>query len=366
MLTSKEQDMIEHVNEEHVDELLWVVKVFTGIKTPEHAQITDVNDASISLSVIQADAEVLSVDVPFTAKGDLEEKAMLLFLEARQRLGIQPKPSKKRYFEVKRIQYASKNMLSLTLAVMGGIEDEGKLTSARFVLKKLSKLPKTPEPVTHSSGLKKASSDVFNKLALTVMKKANPTMRRKLLGAFSGGHSRTYTYSKIDSELACVQVDIFLHGDRDTPANVWALSLEEGDIIRTASENQVEVDYLQQGQALLCADETGLPAIQYLLAKQWPVPPKILIVLNNEAELDYLASLERSGAHIEYWVKTQHAQTHSADEWLVNRLAQSNCKISSAWGGMEISSAKKLKKYLKSAVGLDNSSNGIKSYWVRK
>lgn len=367
MLEPKEQDMIDHVNEDHVEELMWVVKAFAGIQSPEYAQITDVDDKSVSLMVTQAGGEALNVQVPFTAKGDLDERAMLLFLEARQRLGIKPKPSKKRYFEVKDIQYASPNILSLTLSAIGGIEDEGKLTSARFALKKLSKVPKSDEADVSVSGMKKISNDVFNKLALFVMKKSSSHVRRKLLGVLSGAETRTYTYSKIDTARGCVQVDVFLHGERNTPANVWALSLEVGDIIRTASENQVDVDYLKHGQALLCADETGFPAIHYLLSKgDWAQQPVVLALSNSESEFAYLSAFKNLGADVHFWCVGDSAEQLRGHDKIIQFLDQSGVNVDVAWGGLEVSCAKQVKQYLKEIHQVMGKKNGIHPYWVCK
>lgn len=358
MLSQKEQDMIDHVNESHIDELLWVVAAFTHIKSPQYAQITHVEERFLTIDVKKTDHQVVSLDVPFTVKGDLDEKAMLLFLEARQRLGIKPKASKKRYFEVKNITYSSKNILSLTLKAIGGIEDEGKLTSARFVLKKLSKLPKSK--VQTSGAVKKILHGVLSRIYLAVIKKASPKMRRKLVAMFSSNESRTYTYKTIGSDL--VTVDVFLHGNKNTPANLWALSLQVGDIVRTASENRVDVNYLQNAQAFLCADETGFPAVSYLLSKPWNTKPIVFILSKNEGDVAYFDELKSQGFSIQHKVVGVENQA----ECVIDFLQTSGIQIDASWAGLEMSQAKKLKVYLKNTYQLKNSLNNIKPYWVKK
>lgn len=185
---------------------------------------------------------------------------------------------------------------------------------------------------------------------------------------------RYYTLRKafIEREKTIAWIDIFIHDD-NAGAN-WAKSLKKGEIITSKREFPEKTEHLQQGQALLIADETSLPTVARLLELwQNPIAPIIILLTQNRSEQFYLQNIanwhvsqSKSPKMIQLLVKNQTGNLLS-DRLLevAKNLKSQNINIDKIWGGLEASLIKSLRNKLLSTLDLSRQDGVIKVYWRR-
>ncbi|OOF56243.1 hypothetical protein BKK56_04500 [Rodentibacter genomosp. 2] len=346
-------DLIEHVNEDHLAELLDISQVFCSpnIKT---VKLNDVFENGIE---ILADSK--KYFVPFNLQiGDPHEKIQYLAYSAKIRLGKPLNAKTNRYFEVLATEKVTPNMLRLTLKSDVPIPDEIGL-AWNFSLKTLEKMPKIVEFSTKLT----ACGKLFHRILLWGLRYLSVEKRGRVLYSFYKDR-RYYTLrSALKSgeknfyDLALV--DIYLHGD--TRGGMWANGLQIGDIISAGAEYHEHTEHLQSGYCVLIGDETALPTVASILEKwQNPISPVVICLTQSQAEQSYLSDEAMSNVGKIHYIQSTSNATNIID------VLKSLPQIDNVWGAFEHQNAKEVRFYLRTERGLSANQNRVKGYWIKR
>lgn len=356
-------DIIEHINDDHQAELLAILADYAKIPNDATPHLTDIFEEGCEVSVdLQGQKETFFI--PFQLKGDIEEKILYLAYVAMVKQGKPLGGQKKRYFEVRESQKITDNMLRLVLKTTQDLPEKTPGFAYLFAQKTLEKLPLNPH-VSEAKPLGRVSI-AFSRLFLWGMKMLSSRQRQRVLTSMNKG-MRYYTLqsvhkSHVDNVGADIAwIDVFLHGD--TAGSVWARGLQTGDIIVSTNEYDEQTEHLHQGQALLVADETAMPALASIL-HYWenPLPPIIIIIAAKQEEQAYLPdAVLPQGSRCYRFVGCQEQLSQA----LLTCLKEQD-NIDTAWGAMESQVAKKIRSYLRNEYGLTGRNNRIKAYWIDK
>lgn len=262
-------DIIEHIHQDHVQELIALTQDYVGSAQITSATIKDIYQEGVLVEVMEAEQSPKEVFVPFQLEGDLEEQILYLAYSAMVKQGRSLGQNNHQFFEVIGKKNVTKNLLRLELKSDTSFPENKPALAYGFSLKTLEKVPeKSNKP---SDEAKQSKINTFlNYFFLWLMKRLSSKNRQKLLGSMNKG-TRYYTLLKVwrSSEQAELPdrgyVDIYLHGS--TPGSDWARKLKAGDVIRSQNEVGDKHDNLHQGQAVLIADETSYPALAGILDK---------------------------------------------------------------------------------------------------
>lgn len=134
--------------------------------------------------------------------------------------------------------------------------------------------------------------------------------------------------------------------------------------------------HLNQGQALLIADETSIPTVARLLELwQNPIPPLVIYITQQASDQDYLNHREVNELidhKLEILplvigdINQGQPLAQLIDNTLKNYLAQHRVVIEKIWGAIEVSTSKALKALLKQRLKLDRSDMIVKGYWRKE
>ena len=187
-------------------------------------------------------------------------------------------------------------------------------------------------------------------------------------------HHRYYTLRKafIQQDKIVGWVDIFIHDSN--AGGEWAKSLKKGDIITSKREFPERLEHLQQGQTLLIADETSLPTVAQLLEVwQNPLPPFVIVFAQDAAEHRYLEMIEKNQIFnktnvpkIFYLFAKDDGINHTIDEQviqIIKVLQSQSIKIDKVWGGLNADTIKSLRRKLLPLLGLTRENAMLKVYW---
>lgn len=347
-------DIIEHVNEDHTNALYEIVYAHSKYKKITSVTLNDLFEEGGLLNIEVKKGVFEELYVPFTIKGELEEKILYLAYKAMIDNGKPLVSSKKQYFEVVENTFVTKNMLRLT------IKSANKISTAPafaylFSLKKLEKIRKTSN--------KPAKVNVFTKLYakvfLFVIKLLSSKQRSNLLRSMNK-NNRYYTVRKAwkkDNDYYAF-IDIYIH--EKTNGGEWAKSLQQSDVIISINEYKEKSQHLNQGKALLIADETSLPAIGAIL-EQWrnPILPEVIVVTNSKEEELYLNEIENKQYNIHYLSNSENLY-----KTIIQTIEKLN-GIEAVWGALEKNISKELKKYVRKTLKIDAKNNRIIGYWKK-
>lgn len=381
----KKTDLIEHINDGHVKELLIIAHahgvdaendivvlkdvfeegcLITYSKTASSASGAD--DTAVSSDTAARKAALskpfTELFIPFNLEGDLEEKVLYLAYEAMVRQGKSISGQKKQYFEVLGSEKVSPNILRLKLKSHAELPENEPGYAWFFALTTLKKIPEKKQ-----SESDKASKpmQLMNRVMLWWIRRLSPKKREKMMLSFSKG-LRYYTLRKAEKDdpgldyCNIALVDVFLHGD--TPGSVWASQLKAGDIIHSKSDYKEQTNHLHEGQALLIADETSLPAAAAIL-DDWhnPLPPLLIVHTHSAEDQAYLPdSVLPSGTVIK-----RLSGIENVAQAVINCLGDMP-GIEKAWGAMEKKEATTVRHYIRKTYGLKGAQNRIKGYWRLK
>lgn len=84
-------------------------------------------------------------------------------------------------------------------------------------------------------------------------------------------------------------MDVYIHGD--TPGGNWARQVKPDDVVHATADYHEQIDHLQQGHAVLFADEASLPTVATIV-EQWhdnPLTPTVVCVTADAADPAYLS-----------------------------------------------------------------------------
>ncbi|WP_201595609.1 siderophore-interacting protein [Psychrobacter vallis] len=377
-------DAMAHINEEHVDELLGFLQVFTSLKSDElvgaNVQLTAVYAEAIALQIQFDDTKKTSTQTreqtffipfiaPITQMEELNTQYILLKQKADKKLGKKTIKLTKQRFVVQDSRMISKNMLRLILTVphLNAIGD----TSNHH---RSSSVPINEAGYAYLFDLEhnRSVAKIPNEGADNSIDKSEQPERAHCY----------YTLRKAWQTSDGVQawVDVFLHGD--TSGGNWARSLQAGDSVISKREFPEKVEHLREGQALLIADETSMPTVARLL-ELWdnPQPPLVLCVTEDAADQTYFDtvtlgtdSINNNAANqqdnhftvlplVTNQVNAGRALADLIDKTLADYLTTHPLHIDKFWSALEAGTAKALRGLLQQRLGLARADSVIKVYW---
>jgi NADPH-dependent ferric siderophore reductase len=353
-------DLIEHINNDHPDEVLAIARAYCNDQAST-ATLEDIFEEGCLIG-ITVNGKTDSVWMQFVLEGDLEEKVMYLAYDAMVRQGKSLSDNKKHYFEVVDKTRPSANMLRLVLKSQVPLPTDAPGLAWMFSLKVLSNKPhKTHKPATSNSRL----NYWLNRLMLWWMRKMSVQRREKMLQS-QARSLRYYTLRKAHKSVAALphadlaDVDIYIHGN--TPGSIWAEKLNIGDIVHSTAESHEHVAHLQDGHAVLIADETALPTVASLL-ETWtnPIPPVVISVTSDKADQGYLPETLLP-ANTTIHRLTAHPNIDAEIFAILDGLPA----IDGVWGALENDHGKAIRKHLRETHQLSGKQNRVKGYWKFK
>ena len=354
---------MNHVNDEHQDELALFVEAFADTKLS--------NDMAVVVAEVYSDgflleASVQNVEILPNHKAEtlpsgisqffiefenvidetitLKSQYINLLQVASKKLGKQAIKQQERYFTVIDGYYASPNMFRLVVAAPA----DTPLNHAGYAY-----LFEMNTDVSISNESDNASANVSEKL------------------------QRYYTLRKAwqDAETQQIQgwVDTYIHGD--TPGGNWARAAQAGTQLKSVRDYPEKIAHLNEGQCLLICDETSMPTVANLLENwQNPIAPIVIVVTNDDADTAYLQDIELSQtlAQIDNFKKDNIVHilnTPSIDlpdaivSAIDTRLEDGSILIEKVWGALSAADAKVLRRQLKTKFDLSRQDMVMKVYW---
>lgn len=354
--TDKKIDIIDHVNDDHLAELLLIAQSYISPDITD-ARLKNIFQEGILLEITNTiHPHQKEGEVAFTIKGDIEEQIFYLAYDAMSRQGKSLDRGQKHYFEVKEKVSVTANMLRLKLTSSQPFTEDAPGFAWLFSLKVLQKKQSVTSPP------KSLLKQWFNRLFVWSLRFFSMERRKKMMSSLARD-IRYYTLRFVDknSQQQTAWIDIYLHGD--TAGSVWAESLMTGDIISSTSEHHEKTAHLENGQTLLIGDETALPTIAALL-ENWtnPIPPIAISITHHEKDQSYLSDIKQpEGSQIHY---LSYINQTVADQ--VNHLIKQLPPIDNVWGALEAEEAKLIRKFLRDNYQLTGEQNRVKGYWKQK
>ena len=354
---------MNHVNDEHQDELALFVEAFADTKLSNDMAVVVAevysNGLLLEASVQNVEAlpnhkvEMLSdgisqffiefenvIDETIT----LKSQYINLLQVASKKLGKLAIKQQERYFTVIDGYYASPNMFRLVVAAPA----DTPLNHAGYAY--LFEM-NTDVSISHNSA--NASANASEKL------------------------QRYYTLRKAwqDAETQQIQgwVDIYIHGD--TSGGNWARAVQAGTQLKSVRDYPERIAHLNDGQCLLLCDETSMPTVANLLENwQNPIAPIVIVMTNDGAELSYLQEIELSQTLAEINSFKQDNIVHILNTPSIDlpdaiisaidtRLEDDSILIEKVWGALSAADAKILRRQLKTKFDLSRQDMVMKVYW---
>ena len=354
---------MNHVNDEHQDELALFVEAFADTKLS--------NDMAVVVAEVYSDgllleASVQNVEVlPNHKVETLSDAVSQFFIEfenvidetitlksqyinllqvASKKLGKQAIKQQERYFTVIDGYYASPNMFRLVVAAPADT------------------------PLNHAgyAYLFEMNADVSNR---NESANASDNASEKL--------QRYYTLRKAwqDAETQQIQgwVDTYIHGD--TPGGNWARAVQAGTQLKSVRDYPEKIAHLNDGQCLLICDETSMPTVANLLENwQNSIAPIVIVVTHDVADRAYLQDIELSQTLVQIdnfkqdnIIPILNTPDINLPDAIISAidtcLEGASIVIEKVWGALGASDAKILKRQLKTKFGLPRQDMVMKVYW---
>ncbi|MGO2011599.1 siderophore-interacting protein [Pseudoalteromonas sp.] len=360
----KKLDIIEHVNQDHTEELLTIAQSDQPQKNILSAKILDIFQEGVLVKVtLNNTSQEIESFIQFEIEGDLEEQILYLAYAAIVKQGRDFSGSGKHFFTITNKQKLTANMLRLTVKSDTPLPEYYPGYAYGFLLKSMKK-PATKKAAT--SKKKHWSKGVFDRFFIWLMKHLSSQSRQKLLYNMNK-NVRLYTLRKSwkssdDAEFFDQgYIDIFTHGG--SLGSLWSEALSVNDIIMSRSETDDKHPHLSDGQALLIADETAYPALAGIL-EHWqnPQPPHIVVISAVEGEQAYFDDVSLpQDSHIQTVVCAAECQ---GDEVLA--VLEELETIDVVWAAFESESAKQVRHYLRNQRKIIGKYNHTKGYWRLK
>ena len=359
---------VDHINDEHQDELIMFINIFTKASIREDAvpSIAEIYSDGMLLALTpinndQGNTENTAYPIeqhfinfmsPVDDATSLNEQYITLLQRAATKLGKRTIKLRNQFFTVIDGYYASPNMYRLLITA----PDNTPLNQPGYAYL-----------------LDLNASFVDSKLASAEQNDADD---HKSTDEFQGVY-RYYSLRKAwqDADSASVHawIDVYIHGD--TPGGNWARSLGTGAQIKSVREYPEKLDHLTDGQCLLICDETSLPTVANLLENwQNPLSPLVIAITNDPKDISYLhdITLSKQLRHDgdfkqENLLHIVNVPTTSLTEQIITtlntRLTTTPIKIDKVWGALEAADIKSLRPQLKSVLGLSRQDMTIQVYW---
>jgi NADPH-dependent ferric siderophore reductase len=411
-------NVVAHINEEHFDELLGFLSVFTSLSTIEldlvDAQITDIYAEGIAIqtrpkslgnqptddqnSSLHDQTFFINFAAPISQLDDLQAQYILLKQRADKKLGKKTIKLTKQVFDVQNSYNVSKNMLRLELSMptLSNTQLSNDAQSSDIKGATISTSVPTNEAgyaylfdLEHNAMTSALMTDSIDGNAVNDSEKNNvrPTRPHCYYTLRKAWHT--------DGDIRA-WVDVFLHGD--TSGGNWAAALQAGETVVTKREFPEKVEHLRDGQAVLIVDETSMPTAARLL-ELWnnPKPPLIICVTQDAGDqsyfdtvkmrssLDSIDSIGSDNSSIDNKIDCD-TETHGNDHFTVlpivtnqansgsglatlidstlgDYLADDPLQIDKVWGALEANTAKALRPLLRERLELSRTDVVVKVYW---
>ncbi|WP_201576402.1 siderophore-interacting protein [Psychrobacter okhotskensis] len=375
--------IIAHLNEEHLDELLGFLGVFTSLSLNElnniDVQLTAIYSEGIEVQVQPKNQEQQPTDsqdktlydqtffigfaTPITEPDELQTQYILLKQRADKKLGKKSIKLTKQTFIVQDSYRVSKNMLRLTLDVPA------------LSLPALSENdPSNTNPT--SIPMNEAGYAYLFDLEHNVIASNHINSGIKDSSHPARPHCY-YTLRKAwqNSDGLQAWVDVFVHGN--TPGGNWATALQVGDTVITKREFPEKVEHLRDGQALLIVDETSMPTAARLL-ELWnnPKPPLIVCVTQDADDQSYFDDIKMNDdvegdmdgnfsvlPIVIGSINSEQSLATLIDSKLSDYLTEHPLQIDKVWGALEASTVKALRPMLRERFELSRAEVVVKVYW---
>lgn len=375
-------NIIAHLNEEHLDELLGFIRVFTPLPLNElnniDVQLTAIYSEGITVQVQLKNQEQQPTDSqdknlydqtffiafasPITELDDLQTQYILLKQRADKKLGKKSIKLTKQTFIVQDSYRVSKNMLRIILNVLA-------LNVPALSENDPSNTNPTSIPMNEAgyAYLFDLEHNVIVSDSINSIKDSSHPARQHCY----------YTLRKAWQNSDGVQawVDVFVHGN--TPGGDWATALQTGDTVITKREFPEKVEHLLDGQALLIVDETSMPTAARLL-ELWknPKPPLVVCVTQDAADQSYFDDIkmhddveggtDRNFTILPIVISSLNSEQNLAtviDSKLSDYLTEHPLQIDKVWGALEARTVKALRPILRERFELSRAEVVMKVYW---
>lgn len=192
-LTGEQADekanIIEHVNEDHLREVMYIVNAFTKIEDPYHAALADMFVEGVLLEITPTEGAMPEkVFVKYTTKGTPHEQVRYLAFDAMRKLKIKSDAEKIRYFWVREKMNVTEHMLRLSLECNEALPLPQAGFACSFAIAKRKKIP-------NPDGWPAMLSASFMRAMFVLIKKLPPKWCETLFERET--QYRAYTYRQI-------------------------------------------------------------------------------------------------------------------------------------------------------------------------
>lgn len=350
-------DIIDHIHQDHGDELLTIARHSSPHGEVIQASIKDIFQQGILLNTLYQNQQSNELFVAFELTGDLEDQILYLAYKAYVAKQSDPQTNRMRYLSVMDKTRVTPCITRLTIYSDTPLPEDYAGYAFALHLKVLQKAPSARS----LSGQKSRLKNAFDRCFLWLMKHLSAGKRKQLITSMNK-NLRLYTLRTVWGEYPgqghSGYIDIFTHGN--SPGSQWVQALKKGDIIHSRSEVKDQHPHLTNGKIVLIADETAYPAVAGILeCWQNPVPPVIVWLSQHVSEQAYADTLDKpAGCRLIPVVCTPEQQ---GDE--VIRILKNIADIDGVWGAMESDSARQIRHYLRNERKLTGKNNHLKAYW---
>lgn len=355
-------DIIDHINQDHTDELMVMAQFYSPDRKVDAASILDFYNEGVLCEVVSGQARQ-ELFIEFELEGDLEENLLYLSFQAAVKQKKSLSLNQKSFFEVLDKQPLTPNFTRLVVRGQGPLPAYYPEYAYGFQLKLLKKAGAASASRPAQKGV---LGSLLDRGLLWIIKRVSSQRRQRIIETLNKD-IRLYTLRQsckatpasafLDQGL----VDIFTHDD--SPGSQWVQSLGTGDIIAAATQIAYKHDYLMQGQTVLITDETGYPSVAALL-EHWanPQPPTVIVISAAACEQDYFPEQAFAPGTVVHRIVC--AASEQAEQ--VIQVLQSLAAIEAVWGALENEAAKTVRRYLRNERALAGKYSHLKGYWKHK
>jgi len=359
----KKLDIIDHIHQDHADELRAMAQYYSAKENMESAEILDIYHEGVLVG-IAVGGKAERMFIAFELTGDLEESILYLSYTAavKQKKGLGA--GKKNFFEVVGKQTITRNFTRLLIQSQTPLPEYYPEYAYGFQLKILKKA--SVKPASGRTRMQGVFQHLFAQGFLWFIKKISSQKRKHIIESINKD-IRLYTLRQSIKASASADflnqgmIDIFTHDD--SPGSQWVAALMPGDTILSRTEVAYNHDYLMQGKAVLIADETAYPALVGIL-ENWRgelAPDVIILGADSDAQKYFDPELLQKNAKTYCITCAAAAQAEQAIAVLDTLEI-----VDTVWGALEQDAAKKIRHYLRNQRGLVGKKNHLKGYWRLK
>lgn len=330
---NRKLDIIDHLHQQHVDELLLVAQFYSGEENITGVSISDIYHEGVLLEIVTS-SNTKEIFVAFTLTGETEENLRHLLYNALVSQKKSAGANQKHYFTVTGKQQISRDFIRLLVNSQSPLPEYYAEYCYGFSLG--NEKPAGQQPSADPENLNK---DKYKDVRLYTLRKS-----------FRSSPSSSFPDQG--------EIDIFTH--ENSPGSQWAVSLKEGDVIFSCMEKAFRHDYLQQGEVVLVADEAAWPAAAGIL-EHWTnasAPTVIIISSNDDNQAYFPSDLLPAAGKVRRVICAVDGQGEKVIE-LLEKIAP----VDAVWGAMEADVAALIRHYLRDQRGLTGRQNYLRGYW---